>query len=146
LGLFATEKYLSTGSIVREIKDLHQHRLIGYVDDLLFLPELDYFSGIGASLRPTLCSTNLHAQSQTILASGGIGVLPIWMATGEPTLHRVLADDVATHRAYWLTFNSDMRDIAAVRAVCDFITNSVNSDKPRFNSSGVARSGHTTSG
>lgn len=141
LGLFATEKYLSTRATVREIKDLHQHRLIGYVDDLLFLPELDYFSSIGDSLRPTLCSTTLHAQSQTILADAGIGVLPLWMATGEPTLHRVLADDVAIHRAYWLTFNSDMRDIAAVRAVCDFITDTVRSEKGRFSSTVAARSG-----
>ena len=54
--------------------------MIGYIDDLIFTPELDYLDEVSKGLRPRLQSSNLVAQLQATVAGAGICVLPHFMA------------------------------------------------------------------
>ncbi len=132
LGLFAAPAYLARHPPIREVEDLRRHTLIGYIDDLIYTPELDYLPEILADLHPQLKSSNLIAQLRATVAGSGICILPHFMAGEHPELVPVLADAVMITRAFWLIVHSDMRDLARVRTVIDFIAGQVQAARPLF--------------
>ncbi|MGI4941070.1 MAG: LysR substrate-binding domain-containing protein, partial [Janthinobacterium lividum] len=116
----------------RTIDDLQAHRAVGYIEDMIYSPELDYLPLISQSLRPVFTSSNLLAQLQATLAGAGLCVLPCFMADCEPRLRRVLAGEVSLLRAFWLITHSDMLGLARIRAVADFITSAVSEAHRQF--------------
>lgn len=101
--------------------DLVGHPLIGDVPDLLYAPELDYLGEVDARLRATLRSSSIIAQSELIAAGAGYGVLPCFIGDAVPALARLLPDQVAITRTFWLVTHRDARRIARIEA---FITGS----------------------
>ena len=120
LGLYAAPAYLAARPAIAAPQDLFDHQLIGYIDDLIFTPELDYLDDIAKGLRPRLQSSNLIAQMHATIAGAGICVLPDFMAAGDPRLVPVLRRDVELVRSFWLIVHADLRDVARVRATVDF--------------------------
>ncbi|WP_132910377.1 LysR family transcriptional regulator [Sphingomonas sp. BK235] len=92
-----------------------RHRLVGYIPDLLYSPELRYLHEIGAALAPTLRSSSINAQARLIAAGAGVGVLPHFIGGRDPALCRVMPD-VAITRAFWLVTHRDTRQLRRVRA------------------------------
>lgn len=46
LGLYASQDYLDTMPPIAAAEDLFSHRIVGYIDDLIFTPELDYLDEV----------------------------------------------------------------------------------------------------
>jgi DNA-binding transcriptional LysR family regulator len=113
LALYAAPSFVKTHDVPRDISDLHRTQLVGYVDDLLYAPELRYLEEISPGLRPTLASSSIQAQRAIITAGGGVGVLPCFLAAG---LVRVLAESVLIERRFWLSTHVDVHGTARVRA------------------------------
>lgn len=132
LGLFATRRYLARHRAIREPEDLRRHTLIGYIDDLIFSPELDYLPEILGGLQPQFKSSNLIAQMRATLADAGLCVLPYFMATEHPELVAVLQSEVVITRSFWMIVHSDMRGLARVETVMDFISRQVQATKRLF--------------
>jgi DNA-binding transcriptional LysR family regulator len=87
---------------------------VGYVEDLIYAPELRYLDEIHPGLRPSLASSSIQAQREMIAAGGGIGVLPCFMAQGLAT---VLPDRVQLRRRFWIGAHRDVSDTSRVRAL-----------------------------
>jgi DNA-binding transcriptional LysR family regulator len=121
LGIYATPRYLERHPPIRSVNDLSKHRLIGYIDDLIFSTERNHWTTVSSTLRPTLSSTNMISQMNAALADGGLCILPCWMVHEDARLVRVLRDDPSLVQSYWLILNADMRNVLRVRSVCDFI-------------------------
>jgi DNA-binding transcriptional LysR family regulator len=121
LGIYATPRYLERHAPIQGIEDLAKHRLIGYIDDLIFSTERNHWTAILSTLRPTISSTNMISQMNTALADGGLCILPCWMVHEDQRFLRVLADEASLVHSYWLILNADMRTVLRVRSVCDFI-------------------------
>jgi len=121
LGLYAAPAYLAGRPPITTPQDLFDHQLIGYIDDLIFTPELDYLDDIAKGLRPRLQSSNLIAQMNATIAGAGVCVLPDFMAARDPRLVPVLRRDVELVRSFWLIVHADLRDVARVRATVDFL-------------------------
>ena len=121
LGLYASKRYLGKQPAITDLKSLHEHRFIGYIDDLIYTPELDYLSLISRELDAAFTSSNLIAQFQATLAGGGLCVLPKFMAAKEARLQQVLPSEIMLTRSFWLIVHSDMKDLARVRTVSEFI-------------------------
>ncbi len=132
LGLYASSDYLARHGAPAERADLRNHRLIGYVSELLYSPELDYIPLIGKDLEPSLTSANLLAQHAMTVAGHGLCVLPRFMTAEDPRLVRVMADSVRLLRSLWLIVHSDIRDLARVRVTSDFIAETVRADHHLF--------------
>lgn len=129
LGLFASPAYLKGAPPLARPDDLHGHSVIGYIDDLIFAPELDYLDEVSKGLRATTQSSNLNAQMELTLAGGGVCVLPHFMTAGRPGLVPVLADAVRIQRTFWLVVHADLKDVARVRTAIDFIVREVKAAK-----------------
>jgi DNA-binding transcriptional LysR family regulator len=114
LALYAAPAYLARNPAPRRVEDLRDHQLVSYVDDLIYTPELRYLDEVLPGLAPSLASSSIQAQRAIILAGGGIGVLPCFMALG---LTRQLDGEVLIERRFWLSTHRDVHDTARVRAV-----------------------------
>ncbi|MCU0562084.1 MAG: LysR family transcriptional regulator [Desulfobacterales bacterium] len=119
-GLFATKKYLKGHAPIRSPEDLRRHRMIGYIEDLLYDEELNFINEIVTGLRPRFRSSTIIGQMNAILADSGIGIIPYFMAHSAGTLVSVLPE-LGIDRTFWIQFNPDSRRIARVRATIDFI-------------------------
>jgi len=132
LELFAAPSYLASHGTPASANDLHQHRLIGYADEYIFSPELDYLPLISAGLKARIRSSNLIAQLNATAAGAGICVLPCFMAAGNPELMRVLPEQVSLTRTFWLITHADLHDVAWVKAAGDIIAEMVQAERGLF--------------
>lgn len=114
LALYAAPDYLARKPTPATVEDLRGLDVVGYVDDLIYAPELRYLDEILPGLTPRLASSSIGAQREIVAGGGGIGVLPCFMAQG---LVRVLPDEVLLERRFWLSTHRDVHDTARLRAV-----------------------------
>ena len=132
LGLFASPEYLARRPPINEPTDLKQHRLIGYIDDLIFTPELDYLPLIEKDLKANFASTNLIAQLNATRAGAGVCVLPHFVTAGIPDLVPVLPRDVRIVRTFWLITHADLAPMLRIRVTSDFIAEEVQKARSLF--------------
>ncbi|MGL5733819.1 MAG: substrate-binding domain-containing protein, partial [Beijerinckiaceae bacterium] len=131
LGLYAAADYLRLHPPVETLADLARHRIITYVRDLLFTPSLDYLGELGVPAGPRFECASVIGQFEAVRAGIGVGMLHVYAAEGSPDLVRLLPDK-AVDRTYWLTTHSDVRDLARVRLVHDFILDKARADRALF--------------
>ena len=133
LGLYATADYLDRAPQIISRADLPQHRFVGYIEELLFTPELDYLPQISQKIAAKFRSANLIAQLNATLSGFGIAVLPHFMATAHRELLPVLPQDVSISRTFWLLMHADSKDLARIRAVANYIYETVENERALFN-------------
>jgi len=91
------------------------HRLVGYIPDLLYAPELRYLDEIHPGLAPGVRSSSINAQYRLVSAGAGIGVLPCFIGDPEKSLAAVLPELTIT-RSFWLVHHKDTVNLAKVQA------------------------------
>ena len=132
LGLYGAPAYLDRRPPIRRRADLSGQRFIGYIEELLYAPELDYMRAPDVDITVRLKSSNLIAQLQACLAGAGLCVLPHFIAVREPGLVRVLPENVSMTLSLWLLTHADLKGIARVRTVSDFIVEEVKKAREVF--------------
>ncbi|WP_374274187.1 LysR family transcriptional regulator [Brevundimonas sp.] len=132
LSLYAAAAYLNARPPIAGRADMRDHRFIGYIDDLLYAPELDYMDAPDVEVTVRLQSSNLIAQLEACKAGAGLCVLPDFIAASEPGLIRVLPEAVRLDRSLWLVTHADLRRLARIRAVTSLIIDAVRGDRKRF--------------
>jgi len=130
LGLFAARSHLAGKPAIRQKEDLRHHRIIGYIDDLLFDRDLGFMQEMFPNLKVQLRSTTVVAQKNAIAAGAGIGVLPYFLVD-TPELVPVLPE-LFIERAYWLQVHPNSRELARVRETMDFIIEQVEASRELF--------------
>lgn len=126
LGLYASADYLKREGKPRTVEDLKSRQVVGYVDDLVYAPELKYLDEVLPGLAPTLSSSSIQAQKSIIEAGGGIGVLPCFLASG---LTRVLSSTVVLERRFWLSTHHELSKVSRIRAVQTWLKALVRQEK-----------------
>ncbi|AWN45199.1 LysR family transcriptional regulator [Methylobacterium terrae] len=132
LRLYAAPAYLAQHPPIRTKADLEGHRFVGYIDELLYSPELDYLQQVAPGVSARLRSANLNAQLQATVAGLGLAVLPCFMAAGRSDLTCVLPDEITLTRGFWLMMHADSRDLARIRAVAEHIYAVVEAERALF--------------
>ena len=132
LGLYASHDYFDTHEPVDKVPDLKRHRIIGYIEDLVFSSELANMFAQAGVPPPKLRSSNLIAQMKAAVSGAGICMLPAFIARNHAQLRPVLPDDVSARRSFWLTVHADLRDLARVRTTSDFIESAVRMARDQF--------------
>lgn len=132
LGLYAAPAYLARSPEIKSRDDLPAHRFVGYIEELLYTPELDYLPQVSPKISARFRSANLIAQYNATLAGFGIAVLPRFMAARQTGLQAVLPE-ISLLRGFWLLMHADSKDLARIRAVADYIYATVESERALFN-------------
>jgi DNA-binding transcriptional LysR family regulator len=117
---------------ISSLSALSEHRMIGYVPDLIYSPELRYLDDVPGNLSASLTSTSVNAQVQLVGSGAGIGILPCFIADRDPALQRFLSEEIDIHRAFWLVIHRDMRGIARIRLFIDWLDELVAKLRPLF--------------
>lgn len=136
LRLYGSEGYLARHGRPKRLAELGEHRLVGYVDDLIFSEQLSYLEPL---LDPAVIghpgphfamrSTSVTTQHAACLHGAGLAVLPCFMASASETLVNVLADKVAIERQFWITARQEQRRLARVRLLWDFLREALETNR-----------------
>lgn len=120
LRFYASRSYVEAHGAPGSVEELSRHRLVTYVQDLLFSPELNFMPEFfGPGFRRLECASAV-GQSEAVRAGAGIGILHDYHAALDPGLVPVLPA-IVFRRAYWLATHLDSRNALRIRTVADFI-------------------------
>lgn len=129
LRLYAARRYLDSRPPILRAADLRGgQRLIGYVPDLVYAPELRYLEEIAPDLSADLRSSSINAQHAMIAAGAGLGVLPCFIGESDPALTAVLPAKTI-ERSFWIVTHKDTQTLARVRAFRTWIADLVASQQ-----------------
>lgn len=125
LGLYASRAYLQRSAPIATLADLKGHPIVWYIDELLEYPELRFLHEIINDTPPSFRSNSVMAQHAAVAAGAGLGVVHTFVADQDPRLVPVLPGLVRIERTYWITMHVDMKHVPRVRAVVDFLKETV---------------------
>lgn len=120
LHLYATRAYLDAAPPIRGREDLMDHPIVGYIDEMIFAPGLDYLGEVHPGLRPRFQFSSIVMQLTAVRRGMGITVLPAFIGRQHPDLVHLLPE-VALTRSYWLICHRDLIGAPRERAVMDFL-------------------------
>jgi DNA-binding transcriptional LysR family regulator len=125
LGVYAAREHLDRTGPVESVDALTRRRLIGYVPDLIYAPELRYLAEVDERLEAEIRSSSITAQARLIASGAGCGILPCFLGDTTPGLVRLLPREVAIERSFWLVVHRDMRRVARVEAFIGWLRDEV---------------------
>jgi DNA-binding transcriptional LysR family regulator len=131
LGLYAAKDYLKRHGAPKSEAELQRHRLVGYVEDLIYSPALNFASEFSRNWRSSIEISSATGQLEAVRAGAGIGILHDYLARTHAELKPVLPQLSAT-RAYWMVFHESLRDVARVQAVAAFLADIVRRERKTF--------------
>jgi DNA-binding transcriptional LysR family regulator len=129
LRLYGSSDYLAGKPPITSVDDLAQHDFVSYIEDLIEMPELRFFDNTVKNAHVVFRSTNVSAQFNAIVQGIGLGLVHCFMAQREPRLQVVLTQQISVERTYWLLVHEDLRHVARVDAVCQFLTRILGQDR-----------------
>ncbi|WP_192036271.1 LysR family transcriptional regulator [Halomonas sp. YLGW01] len=132
LRLYGSRDYLARHGRPATRRDLGRHRLIGYIDDLIFSDQLNYLDPLLAPSREpqfSIRSTSVTTQYSATVQGAGLAVLPCFMAEQHPALEAVLTDDVDLTRQFWITARQEQRRLSRVRLTWDYLRETIEANR-----------------
>ncbi|MCQ0092858.1 LysR family transcriptional regulator [Roseovarius sp. M141] len=108
LSLVASKSYLQTAPPIHTPEDLRDHRIVGYIQDMIFDKELDYMAEAGLS-RVDLASNSVSVQFSWIRQGAGIGIVHDFSIPFGQDIVRVLPDHINLTRSFYLIRHVDDR-------------------------------------
>src|SRR3546814_13721421 len=73
-------------------ESLAAHRIIGYIPDQIYAPELDYLAELQPGLDANLRSSSINAQHRLCNAGAGLAILPDFIGGQDTELRRLWPD------------------------------------------------------
>ncbi|WP_298836291.1 LysR family transcriptional regulator [uncultured Roseobacter sp.] len=131
LHLAASADYLAQHPPIRTPEDLRGHRLVGYIQDMIFDRELDYLDSIGLTRVP-LASNSVSVQVNWLRQGGGIGIAHDFSLPATPGLQRVLADQFSLRRAFYLIRHADDRHNARLSRFAEALSSGLRAEVARL--------------
>ena len=131
LGLYAARSYLERAGPPQTVGDLWSHSLIGYVEDLIYTPELNYAHEFSRDWQSGIEVSTAIGQFEAVRAGAGIGICHDFMASGVPGLERLFAD-LSVTRSYWIVWHENLRVARRVQAVAKLLDQIVRDERHLF--------------
>ncbi|MFU8834083.1 LysR family transcriptional regulator [Roseovarius autotrophicus] len=107
LHLAASPAYLRAHPPIERLEDLRGHRIVGYIQDMIFDRELDYLSEAGIT-HVDLASNSVSVQLNLVRQGAGIGVLHDFSLPWLCAV-KVLPDQLSLIRSFYLVRHADDR-------------------------------------
>ncbi|MBU2935312.1 MULTISPECIES: LysR family transcriptional regulator [Pacificibacter] len=120
LSLAAMRWYLQQEGEVKTLGDVKNHKIVGYVPDLIFDKELDYLDSVGGATAD-FSSNTVSVQLNMIKAGLGIGVVHDFCLPHVERMVRILPDDFRLKRAFYLIRHADDRKVERLTRFADLL-------------------------
>ena len=76
LYFFGSAEYIEKHGTPQELSELQGHRLVGYISDMLFSPEVRFLEELGLREMVRFASSSMAAQREAIRSGAGLGSCP----------------------------------------------------------------------
>ncbi|MCX7565193.1 LysR family transcriptional regulator [Sulfitobacter sp. F26169L] len=106
LHLAASQEYLALHGPVDDPAELKQHRMVGYIPDMIFDRELDYLADLGAG-RVAMASNSVSVQLNMLRQGAGVGVVHDFSLPFAAGVQRILTTQISLTRAFYLIRHVD---------------------------------------
>lgn len=124
LHLAASRAYLRQAPPITCLDDLAQHRVVGYIADMIFDKELDYLAEIGVP-RVALASNSVSVQFNWVRNGAGIGIVHDFAMPFGRGIRKILPETISLTRSFYLIRHADDRRLERLNrfaaALCDGI-------------------------
>ena len=120
LGLYASDEYCQRYGVPGSIDALGEHRLIGYVEDLLFSARLNLARTVWNDWQSNLAIYSPIGQVEAVRSGLGIGVLHEFLLKDLPPLVAVLPE-LRLSREFFLVFHPTTERIPRIQAVLELL-------------------------
>ena len=118
LRLYASEAYLANTPKIETSRDLGSHDFITGLEDFDFGPSLNnLLAELNASYRAKISCSSIISQLKAAASGGGVCCCAAFAAKTEPSLVRILPDELLFKRDVWLAVHSDLASMAKIIAV-----------------------------
>lgn len=131
LGLYASQTYVASYGKPAEIEELRRHSRIGYVEDLIFSPSLNFTGEVMRDWDAGFEISSAIGQTEAVRSGAGIGILHDYIARQYPELVRILPD-VVIRRAYWTTYHESSRDLMRIKTLVAYLNEIVHRERGIF--------------
>ncbi len=130
--VYGSRAYLRHAAPIRGMQDLKDHPFVGYVEEGLFAPELNYLHAIDAGIQPRIRSSALLPQVFATAGGHGLAILPAYIAASFPDLVAVLPGQFSLTRSFHMHVHEDHRKAAHIRVVASFVAKLVQDNVALF--------------
>ena len=117
LRLYASPQYVGERGLPVTLDDVRQHGFVSYVESALQVAELGHRSTQLPVPRSSFQATSIFAQLEAVRRGAGIGLLPNFLAVGDPSFLPVLPDDFQRQLPIWAVARAESLRSAPVQAV-----------------------------
>ena len=131
LGLYASASLLKKSGPVNDLQTLldrishQQWQMVSYIDERIPSEHLNYLTELfGPHTQLTqrrMRSTSVLAQANAVRAGWALGVLPCFLAHGDPQLVRLLPKQMQLTKTFWLCCREDLWDIPRIKSLWHFL-------------------------
>lgn len=133
LHLAAHEDYLAGAPPLATLSDLHVHRIVGYIPDMIFDRELDYMAETGAE-GAHLASNSVSVQFNLLRHRAGVGIVHDFALPSDPAVRRVLPDLFSLTRTFHLIRHADDRRVERLNRFAEALAEGVRREVQRLES------------
>ncbi|MEX3315135.1 LysR family transcriptional regulator [Sulfitobacter sp. PS-8MA] len=138
LHLAVADSYLERHPEITSASDLPNHRMVGYIPDMIFDRELDYLADLGVN-RVALASNSVSVQVRMIQQGGGIGIAHDFSLPATPGVRRILTKEVSLTRAFYLIRHADDRRNARLSAFAEALAAGLRAETARLEAIAAGR-------
>lgn len=131
LGLYASANYLADYGTPDDVEALKRHRRIGYVEDLIFSPSLNFTGEIMRDWDAAFEISSATGQTEAVRSGAGIGILHNYIAGQYPELIRIIPH-LTISRSYWTAYHESARQLVRVRTAVNFLQELVAEERRIF--------------
>lgn len=131
LHLAAARWYLKRAPQLETLEDLSQHRIVGYISDMIFDKELDYLNEVGIE-KPAISSNSVAVQINCIRSGGGVGIVHDFSIPFHRGVRKVLADQFSLTRGFYLVRHADDKRLERMNRFSEALCNGIREEVTRL--------------
>lgn len=132
LNMYGHKDYLNQAPTIHTIDDLSNHKIISYISDLIYAPQLKFLDEAQLVGKRRLSSSSINAQYQMVAAGAGLSILPRFIAEQNAELETVLPESISFKRTFWQATHSDVRKLARTEAFISWLQSLIASNHSKF--------------
>lgn len=133
-GLVATSLYASRSYVAARGRPgpsrLAGHAFVGFDDTFRPEPEVGWLARHGAGAFVAMRCNSSASQAEAAASGAGVALLPCYLAAEYPELVPLLAPHELLARKLWVVAHPDVRRAAAVRALVDYLVETLRAHAP----------------
>lgn len=131
-GLYGTADYVAAYGRVPENGDLSGHRIIGFSEEDRPVGPVWWLSRAEKAAHVVMRSSSVATRLSAVETGTSIAALPCFIGAQRPDLQPLLGPDMVGTLELWLLTRGDLASLSHVRAVMDFLVDTVATAAPRL--------------